>query len=167
MKKLVMLSMGLLSGLYFGCQENETNPSALTGKSVSYSLFTGDEEWGFQGEVTFSERVDGLAVITFDLSGPRDVSQFPAHLHYGSYSVEADIASMLTPIDGGTGRSETLITQLANGQKIAYSELLEFNGHIKIHLGDGDNKNVILAYGNIGSNPSTVARANLANCASW
>ncbi|WP_416864177.1 MAG: hypothetical protein ACMVP2_15490 [Imperialibacter sp.] len=162
---ILVLAIGMLAMV--SCKDEEADPTALTGKSVTYSLFTGSNDWGYQGEVTFSERNDGLAVIGIKLDGPTGTSKFPAHLHFGQYSVEADMAAMLNPVDAATGEGKTLLTQLANGDEISYAELINFDGHIKVHLGDGDNKSVILVYGNIGSNPATANAANVANCASW
>ncbi len=166
MKKLFFLLSAVLLSV-FSCDDDTTDSTALTGVSVMYPLFSGSEEWGYEGDVTFSERKDGFSVIDINLTGPEGTSKFPAHLHFGSYSAEADMAAMLTPVDASTGKSKTLMSELASGAEITYEELVHFNGHIKIHLGDGDYKNVILAYGNIGSNPPTVTQANLANCASW
>ncbi|WP_339793917.1 hypothetical protein [uncultured Imperialibacter sp.] len=167
MKKyhILVLAFGLLA--IVACKDEEIDPAALTGKSVTYSLFTGAQDWGYQGEATFAERNDGNTLLTIELTGPSGTTQFPAHLHYGAYSLEADMAAMLTPVDAATGKSETLLKQLANGDEISYAELINFDGHIKVHLGDGDNKSVILVYGNIGSNPATANAANIANCASW
>tara|TARA_R110002012_G_scaffold188109_5_gene355165 strand:- start:13817 stop:14359 length:543 start_codon:yes stop_codon:yes gene_type:complete len=167
MKKyhILVLVIGLLAMV--ACKDEEIDPAALTGKSVTYSLFTGAQDWGYQGDATLAERNDGNTLLTIELTGPSGTTQFPAHLHYGAYSLEADMAAMLTPVDAATGKSETLLTQLANGDEISYDELINFDGHIKVHLGDGDNKSVILAYGNIGSNPATANAANVANCASW
>ncbi|MEQ8687355.1 MAG: hypothetical protein RIE86_18780 [Imperialibacter sp.] len=167
MKKhhILVLAFGLLA--IASCKDEEIDSAALTGKSVAYPLFTGAQDWGYQGEATFAERNDGNTLLTIELTGPSGVTQFPAHLHYGAYSLEADMAAMLTPVDATTGKSETLLKQLANGDEILYAELINFDGHIKVHLGDGDNKSVILVYGNVGSNPATANAANLANCASW
>lgn len=166
MKKL-FFSFSVLIIIGFACDDDTAEPMALTGLSVTYPLFSGSAEWGYEGDVTFSERKDGFSVIDINLTGPKGTSKFPVHLHFGSYSAEADMAAMLLPVDASTGRSKTFISELASGVEITYAELANFNGHIKIHLGDGDDKNVIIAYGNIGSNPPTVARANLATCTSW
>ncbi len=165
LNSLLLLGFGLI--ILVSCKDEETNPASLTGKSVTYSLFTGAPEWGYEGDVTLAERKDGFALISIELMGPEGTSKFPAHLHYGPYSLVADMAAMLTPIDAATGKSETLLKQLASGESITYSELINFDGHIKVHLGDGDNKNVILVYGNIGTNPATANSANVADCESW
>ncbi len=161
------LALVAFAVFFVSCNDDETDHAALTGRSITYPLFTGAAEWGYEGEATFAERKDGFTLLTIQLTGPTGTSKFPAHLHEGPYSVDADMAAMLTPVDAATGKSETLLKQLANGTEITYGELIGFNGHIKVHLGDGDNKSVILAYGNIGSNPATASRASLANCASW
>ena len=167
MKKYQLVFLAVFAGAIASCKEDDADPAVLTGESVSYPLFSGAEEWGYEGEAVFAERADGFTLITISLSGPAGTSLFPAHLHEGAYSHEADMAAMLNPVDAATGKSETLLKQLANGEPVGYSGLIVFNGHIKVHLGDGDDKNVILAYGNIGSNPATANRANLADCVSW
>lgn len=160
--------MALVALLVFtGCGEDDADPAGLTGDSVTYPLFTGAAEWGYEGQAVFAERNDGFTLITITLTGPTGSARFPAHLHYGAYSVEAEMAAMLNPVDAATGISETVVAQLANGQEINYDHLIDFDGHIKVHLGDGDDKAVILVYGNVGSNPATANAANLARCASW
>lgn len=149
------------------CQDDETDPAGLTGRSVAYPLFTGAAEWGYEGEAIFAERNDGFTLLTIKLDGPLGTAKFPAHLHQGPYNLEADMAAMLMPVDAATGESKTVLKQLASGEDITYEELIDFDGHIKVHLGDGDDKAVILAYGNIGSNPATANAAALARCASW
>ena len=166
-QKFNYLILIAFAGIFVSCNDDETDPAALTGRSVTYPLFTGAEEWGYEGDATFAERNDGFTLLTIQLTGPTGTSKFPAHLHEGPYSIDADMAAMLTPVDAATGKSETLLKQLANGIEITYGELVVFDGHIKVHLGDGDDKSVILAYGNIGSNPATASSVKLANCVSW
>lgn len=167
MKKYSLVFLAAFVGAIVSCKEDVPDPAALTGESISYPLFSGAEEWGYEGEAVFAERADGFTLITISLNGPAGTRLFPAHLHEGSYSHEANMAAMLNPVDATTGKSETLLKQLASGESVSYAEMINFNGHIKVHLGDGDDKNVILAYGNIGSNPATASRANLADCVSW
>jgi len=167
LKRFNYLVLIAFASIFVSCNNDETDPDALTGRSVTYPLFTGATEGGYEGDVTFAERKDGFTLLKIQLTGPTGTSKFPAHLHEGPYSIDADMAAMLVPVDAATGKSETLLKQLANGTEISYSELIDYNGHIKVHLGDGDDKSVILAYGNIGSNPATVSRANLGDCVSW
>jgi len=74
------------------------------------------------------------------------------HLHLGDISeADADVAALLSPVDSKTGKSETVLTRLADETEITYANLLELEACIKIHLADtGPGRDVILAAGNIG-----------------
>jgi hypothetical protein len=37
-------------------------------------------------------------------------------------------------VNGSSGKSKTLVTQLDNGQPISYEQLLNFDGYVNVHL---------------------------------
>lgn len=50
-----------------------------------------------------------------------------------------------------TGISETKLTRFADETKVSYTDLIELNACIKVHLSDvGPEKDIVLAGGNIG-----------------
>jgi hypothetical protein len=77
----------------------------------------------------------------------------PVHLHLGDLSVNgADVAALLSPVVGTSGKSETIINKLTDETAITYAELIKLNACVKVHLSDtGVERDIILAAGNIGS----------------
>jgi hypothetical protein len=149
MKKLGVLA---LFGVLVACQENEQAISDLTGNEVTYSLQPGSD-YPVSGTVTFQERKDGTTRIIVALEGTEGNTAHPVHLHLGDLSTpDAEIAALLNPVIGNTGKSETLLGTLADETPVTYTALINLNACIKIHLSDsGPDRDIILAGGNIGS----------------
>jgi len=167
MKRWIILS-AVLTVLY-ACQENDT-VSDFTGNEITYALQQGSA-FAVNGTITFKERTDGRVSALVDLSGTDGDQKLPVHLHLGDVGEpDAEIALLLTPVQSGTGKSETIISQLANEEKVSYQQILNMNASIKIHLGEsGPERDIILAAGNIGkaasqTNPS--GRSSIAVCKS-
>lgn len=144
-----------ISLLAFSCKfdfPGQSDPD-LTGTSRIYPLFSGSPE-NYFGEVVFKQRVDGGTRILIELIGENSALNFPVHLHVGPAKVEeAAMAAVLNPINGESLSSITEFYDLADGTVITYDVLVEFDGHIRVHLGDSpEDRMVILAIGNIGRN---------------
>lgn len=163
MKKII--GAIVLSAVFFGCQENET-ASELTGNEEVYTLVAGSER-PISGTVTFKERKDGSTVIHVQIDATGN-TQHPVHLHDGTVSdPDAEVAALLTSVDGNTGKSQTIFTTLADGTVLTYDQLINRVACIKIHLGDsGPERDVILAAGNIGSSASARTSGDIAVCKS-
>ena len=106
-----------------------------------------------------------------ELSGTDGVVKHPVHLHLGDLSINgSDVAALLNPVTGSTGRSETRIDKLTDETYISYTDLIKINACVKIHLSDtGTERNIILAAGNIGTAVSKNAaggRVGVAVCKS-
>jgi hypothetical protein len=155
MKKLFGLIF--LVGLMAGCQKSEV-VSELTGTETTYALQPGSQ-YAVSGTVVFQERKDGKINAIIQLSGTDGDSKYPVHLHLGNISTTgADVALLLNPVVGKTGKSETTFNQLADESTITYQQLTQMNACVKIHLGDtGPSRDIILVAGNIGA---AVANAN-------
>ncbi len=165
MKNLV--SLIILVGVGFGCRKSETI-SEFTGNETTYALQQASE-YVISGTATLKERKDGATTVVIQLSGTEGESTYPVHLHLGDITTpKADVAAILNPLFGKTGRSETRIDKLADETPITYKDLVNLNACMKIHLSDvGVERNIILAGGNIGvaiSNPS--GRRGFAVCKS-
>jgi hypothetical protein len=132
------------------CQESESN-SEFTGTEITYALQPGSD-YEVSGLVTFKERRDGSTTVVVSLTGTDGSEKLPVHLHLGDISqADVDVAALLSPVDSKTGKSETVLTRLADETKIAYSDLLQLEACMKIHLADtGPGRDVVLAAGNIG-----------------
>lgn len=141
------------------CQpENKEAISEFTGNETTYDLQQASD-FTVSGFITFKERKDGKVTAVIQLTGTSGSLKHPVHLHRGDLTTEnADIALLLNPVLGNSGKSETTFNLLSDETAITYAMLKDFAGSIKIHLGDvGDDRNVILAAGNIGS---SYAKAN-------
>jgi len=166
MKYMMYKVLGvLILGYLMGCSSNESDvkkPLDFTGNQVSYTLVSGSE-YNISGTAVFKERNDHTTQINISLSGMNGGKgmQLPVHLHLGDISQEkANVAALLNPVDGGTGKSETILKQLADESTVLYKDVIALNACIKVHLAtNGDGANVILSAGNIGS----AANARLGN----
>ena len=163
MKYVWMLA--LIGGLA-SCQKSEL-VSDFTGNQAVYTLAAGST-YDVNGTVTFKERKNGTTTVLIELTGTEGDSKFPVHLHLGNISTpDAEIALLLSPVTASTGKSETIVTALANETQVTYKELLAMAACVKIHLAQsGPSYSVILAAGNIGANGTTLAngRAGIAVC---
>lgn len=166
MRKLAALVLGLA---IFGCQESEQPVGEFTGNEVTYALQAGSV-YVVSGVATIKEKKDGSAQVVINLSGTEGDAQLPVHLHLGDISkADVDVAALLNPINASTGKSETNIKQLADESPITYTELVDMNACLKIHLGEtGPDRDIILAAGNIGKAALNAAsgRASIGVCKS-
>jgi hypothetical protein len=166
MKNLIVL-VGLV-GLLGACSPSE-NISEFTGKETIYALLQASQ-YPVSGTVTFKEKRDGSTVVLVDLSGTSGNAKYPVHLHLGNLATPgASVAALLNPLAGNSGKSETILTQLADETPISYTDMVKLNACIKIHLSDsGIQKDVILAAGNVGKAvaQSSGGRLGIAVCES-
>jgi hypothetical protein len=146
--------IGALAILVFfnACRENEAVISDFTGNETVYPLLAGSA-YPVNGTVSFKEKKDGSTLIHIALSGTEGELKHPVHLHLGNISTpDADVAALLTPVQGSTGISETTFTMLADESPITFQQLLQLNACVKVHLAAaGPDKDIILAGGNIGA----------------
>lgn len=137
-----------------GCENDDEHEQGVsfTGRSIEYPLLAGSE-YDTSGKITFKERKDKSlqAVIQIGPSGMEGYHH-PAHLHYGVFEMDAPMAAMLHPVDGITGEGVTERVILEDDTILTFEALQEFDGHIKVHGDDGPEKDLILAYANIGKN---------------
>ncbi len=166
MKILRLTSIIILACTVLACEKGEDFESnEFTGNEESYTLFSGSD-WGFYGEVTFKEKKDGMAQVIVHLENTEGPLEFPVHLHNDSYDIEADLIALLSPLKASNGISISESVIKADETAFTYKELIDFDGHIKIHLDEEANKDVILAYGNIGANQSKPIDQGMAACSS-
>jgi len=142
--------IALCGVVLFSCQENEALGD-FTGNETTYSLQPGSQ-YSIAGTATIKERRDGTASVFVTLSGTSGNNKLPVHLHLGNIATpNADVAALLNPVDAKTGISETKIGQLADETFITYSDLINLEACLKIHLSDtGAERDIILAGGDVG-----------------
>ncbi len=148
----------LVSALIFvSCMEDDMptmDPNEiLTGQSKSYVLQAVAGS-GISGTALLEETSTGNSKVTITLTGTPSGGEHPAHIHFNSAAVGGGIAVSLTPVNGTTGISETIVTQEDDGSSLSYSDLLEFDGYINVHLSANELATVV-SQGDIGSNELT------------
>lgn len=137
--------------LFSGCSEDDDAPvtpiePTPTGQSKTYQLEERNNS-GVSGTVTFTELDDSSVRATIDIEGTSAGTMHPAHIHENSAAEGGGIAVGLTSVDGATGMSETIITDLT------YAQILEYDGYVNVHLSDEDL--TVVAQQDIGSNELT------------
>ncbi len=141
----------VMTAALMACQESESVTSDFTGNEAVYALQQASD-LDVSGTVTFKEKRDGTADVLVVLNGTEGNAEHPVHLHLGNIAEPAaDVAALLNPVIGSTGNSETSLVRLADESAITYTQLLDLNACIKVHLGaSGPDRDIILAGGNIG-----------------
>ncbi|HEY9045210.1 MAG TPA: hypothetical protein VIN08_04915 [Ohtaekwangia sp.] len=160
----------LLAASVMACQDSETtsNDNDFTGNETVYALAAGSE-YNIDGTVTMKEKKDGSTLISVTLTGTEGNLEFPVHIHLGDVATDgADVYALLNPVVGTVGSSETLLTKAADESTVTYKQLIALNACLKVHLSaTGENKNIILAAGNIGTAASSATgRQEIAPCKS-
>ena len=133
--------------------QGDIGQNDLTGASKTYGL--GEKAVaGIDGEITFYERNNGEALSVIELMNTPEGGMHPAHIHLNSAVEGGGIAFSFNPVDGTSGQSKTNVAQLDDGTSFSYSDVMNFNGYINVHL-SAEELGVIVAQGDIGSNELT------------
>lgn len=150
---LAMFSLLLLFG---ACSESTGGDSEFTGNEVRMELIPGTVSGNTtSGSLLIRERTDGNAQLDITLNNVLSGAEHPVHLHFGSLEDNGEVATFLTTVRevDGVGQSSTILTNLDNDTQVSYSNILTFNGSIKIHFeSSGPLEDAILGSTNIGMN---------------
>lgn len=138
--------------------QGDIGQNDLSGESIVYELLTADVP-GISGTATFKERVNGTTLVTLMLEGTSPGGMHPADIRENDAAMGGEIVRTLNPVNGTTGMSMTQVETLGDGTSITYTELLEFDGHIKVYLSETET-DVIVAQGDIGSNSGALPVIN-------
>ncbi|PWI31410.1 hypothetical protein DI383_01715 [Flavobacteriaceae bacterium LYZ1037] len=131
--------------------QGDIGQNELTGMTQSYTLNAVDVPT-ISGTVTFSERSNGDALAKIELTGTPPAGMHPAHIHMGSVATApGDIMFTFNPVIGDTGISLTNVTALDDTTSFGYSDILNVDGYINVHLSASD-LGTLVAQGNIGAN---------------
>jgi hypothetical protein len=137
------------------CNDKELNAD-FTGAELEIAMIPGTVEGNTtSGLVVIKERSDGRAQIEITLNNVLTNALHPVHFHFGSLDDNGEVATFLTLLkeEDGIGKSTTILDQLDDGTSLSFSQLIEFDGSIKIHFeASGPMENKILASSNIGVN---------------
>lgn len=110
------------------------------------------EDPSLLGKVIFTENSDGSTNIKMELNGT-STEIHPTFIYYNSLSEGGPIAITLDPC--GCLVSNTRVTQLDNGQSITFEELINFDGHLKVHRSENFMETILLQ-GEIGINARNI-----------
>ncbi|PZR21633.1 MAG: hypothetical protein DI538_29505 [Azospira oryzae] len=150
MKKGLFFLCGLI---LLACQETESvnEVTDFTGNETTY-LLQQASDYAVNGTILFKEKKDGTTIANVQLNGTDGTLKYPVHLHLGNIATpNAEVALLLSPVNADNGKSETIITHLADDSSVTYQQLIGMEACIKIHLAEsGPDRDVILAGGNIG-----------------
>jgi len=131
---------------------SDIGQNALTGKEIIYEIPSISSE-GISGMATFFERKNGSTLVTIQMTGTAQGVNHATHIHQGNALDGGSIVISFANISGEDGLSQTNISKMDDGTDISYTELLDFNGHIVVHPGQGQFD--ILAKGDMGQNQLT------------
>lgn len=150
----------IMSMFIAGCSDDDKEPGpTLTGESKTYTLFS-VSNIAIKGTVKFAKRSDNATVITIDLDGTTGGNTHVAHIHQNTAAESGAIILDLNSIDGSSGMSETIVTELNDGTDISYSELLMLNGYVNVHL-SATELAILIAQGDIGQNELTATSTTI------
>lgn len=157
LKNSYFMALVMLAGSFFltSCSDDDDGGGGITptGDSKTYTL-TSVSDHGISGDVTFNELTDGSTSVEISLTGTSAGNTHPAHIHFNSVAEGGDIAVTLEPVDGATGKSTTIIVEADDLTTLSYEDLLQYDGHINVHLSPDDMATIVAA-GDIGSNELT------------
>ena len=148
MKKISLLIFVLGFTFLSGCSKDDA--PEISESKVFQLRYVDDPS--LLGKVIIKKNTDGSSTVSLQLNGT-STEVHPAYIYYNSLAQGGPIAITLDPC--GCLESNTVVTKLDNGQDISYEELINFNGHVKIHHTYQD-IGTILLNGNIGSNARNV-----------
>ena len=157
MKRLTGFILSLtLVALISACGDDTASNSEFTGNEVSMTMVPGTVDGNTTtGNLVIRERNDGRAQIDITLNNVLNGAEHPVHLHFGSLDDDGEVATFLTTLteSNGVGSSSTILERLDNDETLTYSQLITFNGSIKIHFeASGPLENEVLGAANIGLN---------------
>ena len=140
----IVIAVGLMA-----CNDDDEDPTPQVQKKV-YTLNEVSGS-GISGTVTFTRQTDGFTLVEISLTGTTAGNSHPTHIHANSASEGGGIVIDLTNVDGDTGMSETVVTEMNDGTEINYQGLINFDGYVNVHLSASE-LSTLVAQGNIGSN---------------
>jgi hypothetical protein len=153
-KTMMMTWLFSASLMYLNSCSKKSDPGPqLTGVSKQFALAPKSNS-AISGTVTFAKRSDNTTLITVLLTGTQAGGSHPAHIHANTAVEGGGILLDFTPVNGATGKSETVTKALNDGTPISYEDLIAFNGYVNVHASSTD-LGTLIAQGDIGQNELT------------
>jgi len=145
---LILFSLFLIS-----CKDDPDPMPIPTGNTETFDLASVSDP-NISGTAEFIENKDKSTTINLKLSGTPSGGMHPAHIHLNTAAEGGDIVLTLGTVMGGTGTSSVTVSKLDDGSAISYSQLINFDGYINVHVSASDLKTLV-AQGDIGENKLT------------
>jgi Cu/Zn superoxide dismutase len=133
--------------------QGDIGQNDLTETSTAYPLSSLASP-GINGDVTFTERVNGEALAVIQLAGTPENGVHPAHIHMNAAAEGGGIVFTFNPVNGSTGMSMTNVAELDDGTAFTYNDVTTYDGYVNVHLSE-DELATIVAQGDIGDNALT------------
>lgn len=142
-------------------------PDELTGNQVVYNLYSASN-FDISGFITFKEKIDGSLAVEVQLSNTNGEIFHPVHLHAKGVEEDGPLISVLNPVLGKTGESNSDLKSLmiSETEPFTYKDLLELDGSVRIHLDGGPGQDIVIAAANIGRN-NNLAGTGIKLCTDW
>ncbi len=146
---LRIICLSLLLPLLHSCRsDDEEAPPVVEEREYTLSSVS---DPAIYGRITFTKQDESATLVKIVLEGTSPGDSHPTHIHANSASEGGPIVVNLSNVNGETGISETVVSQLDNGTAIDYEGMLNFNGHANVHLSPTA-MSTLIAQGDIGSN---------------
>ncbi len=146
MKKFITILMLAVIVILASCNKDDVEKAVIL-QSAEYSIYDISSS-NISGKATFTQEDNGSTHVLIELEGAY-TSENPAYIRFNSAAKGGLVAITLKACECAI--SNTTITKLDNGNPITYEGLLNLNGHITIHSGNGPQA-PIAAVADIGSN---------------
>ncbi len=122
----------------------------LTGESISYELLPGPGE-NITGEVLFVQRQNGSSLVQVTASDLNSSSTYHLDLMSETAAEVGQVVVALNDLDGELATVQSTVRTTDSGDRLDFSDLLTFDGHISLLSGQGER----LAAADIGNNELT------------
>ncbi|WP_165748447.1 hypothetical protein [Cellulophaga sp. Z1A5H] len=149
LKKISLLLFLAAAFTFMSCSTEDTETTEVALRTKVYTLNSADNA-AISGTATFTEKEDGTTTILLSLTNSNN-DIHPAFIYLDDVSSTGAVAITLAPIECNCEESTTEVSMLDNGTPITFSELLFFDGNIRVHQSASDLETVI-AEGNVGIN---------------
>ncbi|MDO7170605.1 CHRD domain-containing protein [Mariniflexile sp. AS56] len=151
MKKIVLNILLVLPVLFLtNCDDDKDTVVAATQTFQLKSVANPN----ISGTAKFIENEDNSTTVELQLTGTSSGGSHPAHIHFNTAAESGDIAVTLGVVNGDTGFSTKTFSKLDNGTSVSFSEMLDFDGYVNVHL-SGSELTTLVAQGDIGQNELT------------
>lgn len=124
-----------------------------TGRTATYSILNTDQS-DITGTLTFIENENNSTTVKVVLRNNNPDINNILFLRRQTANIGGKLMKVLNPVDGVTGVSTTVVSELVDNEEVTYEDFLEFDGHITI--GDSsESSGSVLAYVDLGPNELT------------